>query len=925
MPIRKKPISTPYFSISQLRLEFWKRLKNESAELSRCRSGSANAKGHHTKIERLLNDLKAVEQYYAFPGIGCLQNFTHSLALNEHSSLANHIAETARQLVSDSYRSNPYFLFDEEGDENAGTDLSEKSSHSRKNYFEVLFVEDLSPGDEKSLRLKIQELRDPDEQFTYDVIVQRSFQDALIALLFNQNIQSVVIRYAPPFRSANTSALIKPYIQHVLNIDIGSRSDAELGPLLGELVKRFRPELDIFYVTDTSLIDLKDTTLQLFRRIYYRREDIQELHLGIIRGVRERYETPFFSALKEYSQKPTGIFHAMPVSRGNSIFKSRWIRDFGDFYGRNMFLAETSATTGGLDSLLQPTGPLKKAQEMAAAAYGAQNTFFVTNGTSTSNKIVLQALVEPGDVVLIDRDCHKSHHYGLVLSGAYPVYLDSYPIEEYSMYGAVPLENIKEKLLNLKAAGRLDKVKMLLLTNCTFDGLVYNVERVMEEVLAIKPDMIFLWDEAWFAFAGFTYIYKQRTGMYVAKKLHNKYRSDKYRKEYKAHLKGLSNGQPPKMPDPDKVRIRVYTTQSTHKTLSSFRQGSMIHIWDEDFRKKSESMFLEAYMTHTSTSPNYQILASLDAGRRQGQFEGFEMVEKCIELAMVLRAKINDNPSLNKYFDVLTVRDFIPDKHRESGLGEYYDRENGWNRMEEAWERDEFVLDPTKITLFIGRTGVDGDTFKNKYLMDQFNIQINKTSRNTVLLMTNIGTTRGSVAYLTNALLKISEQLDAKFRSLNSKETEIVKRRIRSLTKEVPPLPDFSRFHSSFQAVPGVPGGNLRAAYFLAYNQDNCEYLSIQACKEHIEKGHELVASSFVIPYPPGFPVLVPGQVISKQIIRFMLALDVSEIHGYRADLGLRVFRQGILNRQRTATAMGAKRSGKLKKSELKTTKYTRA
>ena len=113
-------------------------------------------------------------------------------------------------------------------------------------------------------------------------------------------------------------------------------------------------------------------------------------------------------------------------------------------------------------------------------------------------------MVEPGDLVLIDRDCHKSHHYGMVLSGAYPVYLDSYPIEEYSMYGAVPLEHIKEKLLQLKAAGRLDKVKMLLLTNCTFDGLVYNVERVMEEVLAIKPDIIFLWDEAWFAFAGFT-------------------------------------------------------------------------------------------------------------------------------------------------------------------------------------------------------------------------------------------------------------------------------------------------------------------------------------------------------------------------------------------------------------------------------------
>jgi arginine decarboxylase len=425
---------------------------------------------------------------------------------------------------------------------------------------------------------------------------------------------------------------------------------------MGELIKQFRPELDSYYVTDTALGYLKDSTIKGFRRIVYQTEDIQELHLTIMRGIAERYETPFFSALVEYSQKPTGVFHAMPISRGNSVFKSRWINDFGDFYGRNMFLAETSATTGGLDSLLQPTGPLKKAQEMARDAYGSQHTFFVTNGTSTANKIVMQAIVQPQDVVLIDRDCHKSHHYGLVLAGAYPVYLDSYPIEEYSMYGAVPLEQIKSRLLQLKEAGRLDKAKMLLLTNCTFDGLVYNVERVMQEVLAIKPDMVFLWDEAWFAFASFANNYKQRTGMVTAKKLYDKYNSAKYRKQYNDHIKGLKNGDQSLLPDPDKVKIRVYATQSTHKTLSSFRQGSMIHIWDEDFRRKSENTFLEAYMTHTSTSPNYQMLASLDVGRRQVQLEGFELVEKSIEMAMVLRAKVTDNPQLSKYFDVLSLR-----------------------------------------------------------------------------------------------------------------------------------------------------------------------------------------------------------------------------------------------------------------------------
>ncbi|WP_432410560.1 aminotransferase class I/II-fold pyridoxal phosphate-dependent enzyme [Rasiella sp. SM2506] len=918
MSTKNKHVTSPYYSIGQLRLAKWNALKLKCTELSHAKKGSASEKSHFEEVQTILNHLKCIECYFVFPGKVKIEKLLHCLERSEYTSISHHVAEITRQLVSDDYLLNNNTNTPDEPDQARPDELRELSSGQKKNYFEVLFVENLSTIEENALHEKLKELRESNEPFTYDFIVQRSFQDAMIALMFNPNIQAVVIRYAPPFVSSNISELITPYIQHVLNIDLKTRSESELGPLLGEYVKQFRPELDTYYVTDTSLTDLKNSTLQQFSRIYYRREDLQELHLGIVRGIRERFDTPFFTALKEYSQKPTGIFHAMPISRGNSVFKSRWIKDFGEFYGRNMFLAETSATTGGLDSLLQPTGPLKKAQEMAADTYGAQRTFFVTNGTSTANKIVLQAIIEPGDLVLIDRDCHKSHHYGMVLAGAYPVYLDSYPIQEYSMYGAVPLKSIKEKMLQLKKAGRLDKVKMLLLTNCTFDGLVYNVEKVMEQILAIKPDMIFLWDEAWFAFAGFTYIYKQRTGMYVAKKLFKKYRTETYKKEYNAHIKGLSVGETPSLPDPEKVCIRVYSTQSTHKTLSSFRQGSMIHIWDEDFRKKSENTFLEAYMTHTSTSPNYQMLASLDVGRRQVEFEGYEMVEKSIEMAMVLRAKINNNPQLNKYFDVLTVKNFIPDEYRESGLNEYYDTVTGWNRMETAWEKDEFMLDPTKITLFIGRTGVDGDTFKNKYLMDQFNIQINKTSRNTVLFMTNIGTTRGSVAYLTNALLKISEQLDEEFRSLNSRETEINQEKINSLIHEVPPLPDFSFFHSSFRAVPNVPGGNIRDAFFMAYNEENYEYISLKDCTKAMEDGRELVASSFVIPYPPGFPVLVPGQVVSHEIINFMLALDVSEIHGYRADLGLRIFRKSVLNRQKTATAMGAMSMGASKKITIK-------
>ncbi|MGB2127928.1 MAG: aminotransferase class I/II-fold pyridoxal phosphate-dependent enzyme [Flavicella sp.] len=892
-----------HYNINQLRIDLWNDLKEQSKQITHYQKDKSFDKRLEA-LNSILQNLLCIEHYFSFPGATFTKEIIAAVSKEEFNAVSNRVTEVVALLVSDDYRTHPELRPDHFDKSDKGS--QKKAMDVKGNSFEVLYVENLSLHDEELLKKKSKELMDPRDQLTYDLVVQRSFQDALICLFFNYNIQAAVIRYAPLHFSKNISTLLKPFIQNVLKIDLTNVSDAALGPLLGKYIKQFRPELDIYYITDVSLTHMEDTTVKAFRRIFYRMEDVQELHLTIINGINERYETPFFTALTEYSKRPISVFHAMPISRGNSVFKSRWISDFGDFYGRNVFLSETSATNGGLDSLLQPKGPMKKAQEKAAKAYGAERTFFVTNGTSTSNKIVQQALIKPGDVVLVDRDCHKSHHYGLVLAGAFPAYLDSYPIEEYSMYGAVPLKTIKDKLLSLKEVGKLDRVKMLLLTNCTFDGLVYNVEKVMEEVLAIKPDMVFLWDEAWFAFASFTYMYKQRTGMYVAQKLYDKYKTPEYRKAYKSHLKGLKANEHPSMPDPDLVKIRVYATQSTHKTLSSFRQGSMIQVWDEEFSRKVADTFNEAYMTHTTTSASYQIVASLDAGRRQMELEGYELVEQSIEMAMVLRSKIKDHPKLSKYFHLLTVEDLIPSRFRVSDEKNYYNIERGWDRMEASWELDDFVLDPTKLTLSVGKTGITGDAFKNQYLMDRFGIQVNKTSRNSVLLMTNIGTTRGSVTFLINALLQIANELDASNRSLNKREAEISKNYIQSLMHDVPPLPDFSNFHHSFLAAPGVPGGNIREAYFLGYEEDLCTYILLEDSLEALENSKSLVSTSFVIPYPPGFPILVPGQEVSAAIIRFMLALDVKEIHGYRADLGLKVFTEEALSRKNTISAMGA-------------------
>ena len=337
--------------------------------------------------------------------------------------------------------------------------------------------------------------------------------------------------------------------------------------------------------------------------------------------------------------------------------------------------------------------------------------------------------------------------------------------------------------------------------------------------------------------------------------------------------------------------MRVYATHSTHKTLTALRQGSMIHVWDQDFKDKVEESFHEAYMTHTSTSPNYQILASLDVGRRQVELEGYELIQRQLELAMSLREQVLHHPLLKRYFRFLRVSDMVPAPYRESGVDNYYNDETGWDNLETAWRTDEFALDPTRATLAIGATGMDGDTFKNKELMDRYGIQINKTSRNTVLFMTNIGSTRSAIAYLIEVLVKIARDVDARVADMSSIERRIHERRVRSLTLEQPPLPDFSSFHFAFRgrSVEGraeTRDGDIRSAFFLSYEDANCEYIGMVEAGQAIAAGRELVSALFVIPYPPGFPILVPGQVISAEILQFMAALDVREIHGFRPELG---------------------------------------
>ena len=192
--------------------------------------------------------------------------------------------------------------------------------------------------------------------------------------------------------------------------------------------------------------------------------------------------------------------------------------------------------------------------------------------------------------------------------------------------------------------------------------------------------------------------------------------------------------------------------------------------------------------------------------------------------------------------------------------------------------------------------------------MDRYGVQINKTSRNTVLFMTTIGTTRSSVAYLIEVLVTIARDLEARIADMSPAERGAHERAVQRLTSPSAPLPDFSGFHPSFRDSPAqtTPEGDVRRAFYLAYNDSYCEYLMPEEAEQRVENGEQVVSTTYVTPYPPGYPVLVPGQVFSAEILSFMRSLDTPEIHGYRPDLGYRVYVKKALEITATAHQPGA-------------------
>jgi len=546
---------------------------------------------------------------------------------------------------------------------------------------------------------------------------------------------------------------------------------------LVQRVTRFRPEIDVYILIAQEHEDeIVDTLFaEAVDGYFYREErDYRGIYRILNAQIQERSRTPFYDQLKNYVWMAKDSWHTPGHSTGESLRGSPWVNDFYEFMGEHVFDADLSVSVKMLDSLMEPTGVIAEAQAIAAKAFGARRTFFATNGTSTANKVIFQTLLAPGEKLLLDRNCHKSVHHGVVLSGAHPIYLNSSVNLKYSLYGPVPKKAI------LSAIRKHPDAQAIVLTSCTYDGLRYDLAPIVEA--AHKTGLKVIVDEAWYGFARF----------------HPTFRPT-----------ALEAGAD-------------YATQSTHKVLSAFSQASMIHVNDPDF---NGHLFRENFNMHTSTSPQYSIIASLDVARKQAVMEGYKLLSRTLALAQELRSQINST----RAFRVLELEELLPQEVKH----------------------DNIRLDPTKVTVDISSCGYSVEDLQRE-LFDRYNIQVEKSTFNTLTLLLTIGTTRSKVSRLYDALMRIAREGRAPRRLYR-----------------FPEIPSFTRL----RCLP-------RDAFYCAG-----EIVPLVDEEDHIRRDLlDRICADQIVPYPPGIPVLVPGQVITREIVHYLAGLLRSqkrvELHG---------------------------------------------
>jgi arginine/lysine/ornithine decarboxylase len=634
---------------------------------------------------------------------------------------------------------------------------------------------------------------------------------------------------------------------------------------LVDLIRSRNTHLPIFLLTERG--DAASLTARVMREVdelIWMLEDttffIAGRVLAAIRRYRKQIMPPFTAALIEFAQVYEYSWHTPGHTGGTAFLKSPVGRVFYEYFGENLLRSDLSISVGELGSLLDHSGPIGESEKYAARVFGAHRSYTVTNGSSTSNRVIMMASVTRGDYALCDRNAHKATEQALTMTGVIPTYL--LPSRNHlGIIGPIHPERLTPEAVqaaiaaNPLAQDKTQKAIHAIITNSTYDGLTYHVPRVIDR-LDKSVDRIHF-DEAWYGYARFNPLYRDRFGMY---------------------------GDPKDYPN-DKPTI--FTTTSTHKLLAALSQASLISV--RDGRNPVEhARFNEAFMMHASTSPQYAIIASNEvAAAMMDGAGGRTLTTESIAEAVAFRKALcrghrTAQAGKDWFFSTWNADEVSdPATGRRIAFADAPDEllisepdcwvlhpGDGWHGFKDL-EDGYCMLDPIKVSVVTPGVANDGAfekmgipaTLVTAYL-DQRGIVVEKTTDFTILFLFSIGVTKGKYGTLVNALLRFKEDYDA-----NTPLSEVLPALVAGAPDRyaglgLADLADemFAQLQASHQlkwqaeAFSALPTPVLTPAdTYSRLVHDEVEQVAVD------RMAHRIVATG-VVPYPPGIPMLMPGE-----------------------------------------------------------------
>ena len=561
---------------------------------------------------------------------------------------------------------------------------------------------------------------------------------------------------------------------------------------------------------------------------------------------------PFFSALMDYASDSSYSWHCPGHSGGVPFLKSPVGQMFHQFFGENLLRADVCNAVDELGQLLDHTGPVADSEKNAARIFGADHLFFVTNGTSTSNKVVWHSTVAPGDVVVVDRNCHKSILHSIIMTGAIPVFLMP-TRNHYGIIGPIPKsefmpETIRKKIEANPFAKNAPnkKPRVLTITQSTYDGILYNVEEI-KDLLGSTIDTLHF-DEAWLPHAAFHSFY------------------------HKMHAIGPNR--------PRSEDSLVFATQSTHKMLAGLSQASQILVQDSKTRKLDTHRFNESYLMHSSTSPQYAIIASCDVAAAMMEPPGgtalvHESILEALDFRRAMR-KVDEEFGEDWWFKV-----WGPDDIVDEGIG---DRDDWVIKTDDNWhgfghiETGFNMLDPIKATIITPGLDLDGKfddmgipaVIVSKYLAEH-GIIIEKTGLYSFFIMFTIGITKGRWNSMVTELQQFKDDYDgnlplwrimpefsARFPCYEKMGLRDLCNKIHDVYREF----DVARITTEMYLSDFIPAMTPADAWSkMAHRQ--VERVSIDDLEDR-------VTAMLDTRYPPGMPLLIPGERYNKTIVSYL-------------------------------------------------------